>query len=473
MSRRSAQSQNPPPANAAEPADSFEPLLREIAHMSPMPLALRLPVAGEVIGEKYRIDAVLGRGGMGAVFAATHRVSGKPVALKVMLQPASDAHARRRFLREARAAGRIAHPNVVDIYDVDEDGERTYLVMELLRGETLRDRLVRGRLPVREAVDVLLPAMLGVAAVHGAGVVHRDLKPENIFLCRDASGAVGEAKVLDLGISAITTWDPADPTLTQDGAVLGTPAYMSPEQLQSAREADVRTDVYAFGVILYELLTGALPFAAENHNALVLAIARGEAKDPCAMQPDLPHPLGAVVLRAIARRQEDRYATVEALIEALQPYASGGTTTSSRQVANRLASGRSGLPWSWGLAAMVVCVALALAYVGLGRPRDAGALGSSAPRPSSRTGDAAKPLPAAPTPAASTDRAAAGPEPALPAATTREASSLAGERSDGNTAARATPRRDSTRPAATGERAVPKSQNARKARSGSILPGQM
>lgn len=297
--------------------ESFDALLIELAAggMTPM---VPLPAPGEVIAGKYRIEAKLGQGGMGAVYRAIHLISGKQVALKWMLSGCSDAHARSRFVREARVAARIDHPNVVDIFDIGQDGDRgLYMVMQLLRGESLGQRLAKGKLGVAETIDLLLPAMRGVAAVHAAGVIHRDLKPDNIFLCESAAGR-GEAKVLDFGISAVATHEEGDPTLTRDGALVGTPAYMSPEQIQDPRAVDARTDVYSFGVILYETLTGQQPFRAASHHGLVLAILEGSLQDPRQLRADLPDAVVAVVQRALARRREDRFPDVEALIDALR-----------------------------------------------------------------------------------------------------------------------------------------------------------
>jgi serine/threonine-protein kinase len=282
-----------------------------------------LPESGQVIGGKYRIEEKLGKGGMGAVFRATHVVSAKQVALKWMLRPASDERARQRFTREARAAGRIDHPNVVDVYDIGQDGDASYLVMELLRGESLRDRLARGRLSPSAVVDLLLPAMRGVAAAHREGVIHRDLKPDNVFLCRAPDGQPREAKVLDFGISAVSTPEPdAQTTLTKEGAVLGTPAYMSPEQLESVRSADARTDVYAFGVILYQALTGSLPFEAESYSALVVAIVNADPLPPRRLNTEIPVELERVVLKALEKDRDRRVPSMEALIAAVQPFAS-------------------------------------------------------------------------------------------------------------------------------------------------------
>jgi serine/threonine-protein kinase len=330
MSPESAQDDD---AESTAGVDSgLDSVLRRAALVGDEVLGPPLPRVGQIIGGKYRVEERLGGGGMGAVFRATHLVSEKPVALKWMLRSTADEHARRRFVREARVAGRIDHPNVVDVYDVGEEGDGGYLVMELLRGEALRARFARGPLQVTELTDLLLPAMRGVSAVHQAGVIHRDLKPDNIFLCKGPDGSPREAKVLDFGISAMTSCDPNDPTLTKDGAVLGTPAYMSPEQVQSASDSDARSDVYSFGVILYEGLTGRLPFEASSYNGLILAIVHDQPKPPTELRRDLPPQLAAIVLRALAKQREDRYPSLESLIAALLPYSSTRDVDSAARV---------------------------------------------------------------------------------------------------------------------------------------------
>jgi serine/threonine protein kinase len=257
-----------------------------------------------------------------------------------MLSACSDTRARTRFVREARAAARIDHRNVVDIYDIGQDGDRgLYMVMQLLRGESLAKRLSRGRLGIEETVELLLPAMRGVAAVHAAGVVHRDLKPDNIFLCEAPLGLRDDAKVLDFGISSMSAQEDADPTLTRDGALVGTLAYMSPEQIQNSRAVDARTDVYAFGVILYEALTGRKPFRADTHNALVLAIIAGNPRDPREHRVDLPEGLAKVVLRALCNNCEDRFPDVQSLIDALTAHEVHDVSSKRTRFAGGRASG--------------------------------------------------------------------------------------------------------------------------------------
>jgi serine/threonine-protein kinase len=290
-----------------------------------------MPRAGDVVAGKYRIESVIGEGGMGAVFAATHMLTGKRVALKWMLpELATDEAAVQRFVREAQAAGRIDHANIVDIYDVGEHEGSTFLVMEYLQGETLAKAVDRGVLDARQVIQLLLPAMRGVAAAHKTGVIHRDLKPDNIFLCRESDGGYREPKVLDFGISKVQSSGTeaqagSNLRLTRTGAVMGTPYYMSPEQIRGSSEVDQRTDVYAFGVILYEALCGRVPFDADAYSALILEIATGTPKRPRELRPELPEALDRVVMKAMAREPGDRYQTVEALARALEPFADGVT----------------------------------------------------------------------------------------------------------------------------------------------------
>ncbi len=274
------------------------------------------------MGGKYRVEHAIGAGGMGAVFRAVHQVSGKPVALK-WLRPrlAGEPVAMKRFIREAQASARIRHPNVVDIYDVEEGEGHAFLVLELLEGESLRQVLRRGRLQVNECLALLLPAMRGVAAAHAQGVIHRDIKPDNIFITADASRPGQRVpKVVDFGISKVAADNPlAEGTLTATGATLGTPHYMSLEQLQGD-QVDTRSDIYAFGVVLYECLTGKRPFDSENFSAIVIKVATETPVDPLRLRPELPPGLGDVILKAMARHSRDRYRPVQELIDALLPF---------------------------------------------------------------------------------------------------------------------------------------------------------
>jgi serine/threonine protein kinase len=457
MSRGAARDDDPELAAGVDSGlDSFR---RRADQVGDDVLGLPLPRLGQVVGDKYRVEERLGRGGMGAVFRATHLVSEKSVALKWMLRSTADQHAHRRFLREARVAGRIDHPNVVDVYDVGEDGNCGYLVMELLHGEALRARFARGSLPVSELIDLLLPAMLGVAAVHRAGVIHRDLKPDNIFLCKGPDGTPREAKVLDFGISAMTSCDPNDPTLTEDGAMLGTPAYMSPEQVQSARDIDARSDVYSFGVILYEGLTGKLPLEASSHNGLVLAIVHNQPKRLTELRPDLPPELETIVLRALAKQREDRYPNLESLIDVLLPFASqGGSLAPSVQHPIRK-------HWrAWALAGAGLTAIAAIVWLRSPGPerRRPAAIALSAPAPEIQHSEAV--------PAPQPSSTAAAQPPNRAAAETARVHSSQTEDSAPRAAA-PSKKRTSTRPAARAVAAT--ATPAKKQRSGSISVDQL
>lgn len=285
-----------------------------------------IPEENAVIAEKYRIDRILGRGGMGAVFAATHLVTGKRVAIKWMLPSiASQNDAAARFLRESQAAGRINHPNVVDIYDIGEYSGSPFLVMELLEGEPLTRKLSSsGPLQPEEAIAILIPALRGVDAAHRQNVIHRDLKPDNIFLCRAPDESPVVPKILDFGVSKILRLD-GEPnrSLTRSSDILGTPYYMAPEQAFENDRVDHRVDIYAFGVILYEMLTGARPFEADSYNALIVKLATEQPKPIAERRPELSRDLCRVVEKAMASDPDDRYNDIESLAVALQAFAPG------------------------------------------------------------------------------------------------------------------------------------------------------
>jgi serine/threonine protein kinase len=274
------------------------------------------PDPDAVVSGKYRVHESLGAGGMGTVLRATHLVSGRQVALKWLTPRCGQASV--RFIREARAAGRIDHPNVVDVYDLGTHEGGHYLVMELLRGCTLRDRLGAGKLTPRELTEIMVPVLHGVAAAHAQGVIHRDLKPDNVFLCEAADGSPREPKVLDFGIAKIRADLDAALTLTRPGALLGTLPYMSPEQLEDAPEIDERTDIYAAGVMMYEALTGRRPFRASSDGALVRAILAQEPPPLRELAPGVSLQLERIVMRAMAKKPAARQPDVQTLINELQ-----------------------------------------------------------------------------------------------------------------------------------------------------------
>ncbi|MAQ18915.1 MAG: hypothetical protein CMN30_29475 [Sandaracinus sp.] len=281
-------------------------------------MSQELPQAGHRIG-RYVIEKLLGQGGMGAVFAATNEVTGRAVALKWMLPSmAMSADHVSRFLAEARATARIEHPNVIQIIDVGQDGPAPFLVMERLRGRSLGEHLgAVGRMSVAETLKVMIPACRGIAEAHSEGIIHRDLKPDNIFLCEGKDGSSRPPKVLDFGISKLFD-DEGGQKLTQTGAIMGTPLYMSPEQIRAGHQPDPTFDIYAIGVVLYECLAGRPPFGGETLFGLLQDISVGNVTPLRSLVPDVPEPVAQVVHRAMHVRREQRPQTMTDLVAELE-----------------------------------------------------------------------------------------------------------------------------------------------------------
>jgi tRNA A-37 threonylcarbamoyl transferase component Bud32 len=279
------------------------------------------PDVGSTIGRRYRVLRRIGEGGMGVVVEAENVVTGKRVAIKWMHpQVAAQPDAAERFLREARASARVRHPNVVDVYDAVHEDDTCFLVMELLEGEPLSFLLERGGVPAHELIALLLDAMRGVVAAHKQGVIHRDIKPENIFLAIESEHGPKVPKVLDFGISKLL--GAGVTSLTRTGATMGTPMYMSYEQLCGVKDIDVRTDVYAFGVVLYEALTGRPPYQAANLPQLVARMTHTQPAAPRELRPEIPVALERLIQRAMAKDREARIGSLVELIEQLEPFAS-------------------------------------------------------------------------------------------------------------------------------------------------------
>jgi eukaryotic-like serine/threonine-protein kinase len=293
---------------------------------------------GHVIAGRYRVDRLLGRGGMGSVWAATHLVTHKSVALKLIDDGDHDgggpgtpgrANTRRRFAREARAASAVAHPNIVGVHDVFETEDGTpVMVMDLLVGEPLDYRLVRaGRMGIAETASILLPVVSAVGSVHARGVVHRDLKPANIFLAEEGGRVV--VKVLDFGLAKLSSAEQAigeSSALTSTGAMMGTPYYMAPEQCAGEREIDHRVDVWAIGVILYECLAGRRPITADNLGQVIKKVLIDGVPPLEDAVPGLPEDIYALVRRMLARERRDRPDDLREVKEVLARYAGEGVT---------------------------------------------------------------------------------------------------------------------------------------------------
>jgi serine/threonine-protein kinase len=280
-----------------------------------------IPELGTLVGGKYRLLSLLGAGGMGTIYEAENTVTLKRAAVK-WLHPQYHERGRgvRSLVYEARATSRIRHDNVVDVYDVVEEGSAVFLVMELLHGEPLTCQLARVDWPVHEMITVLLAAMRGVVAAHAVDVVHRDIKPDNIFLAREPGYASLVPKVIDFGISKMVEPDSAN--TTGAGVTLGTPKYVSYEQLLGTPTVDARTDVYAFGVILYEALTGCPPYSeAQTFAEQAVRFATEVPLAPRALNADIPLALANLVERAIAKDRELRVSSMSEFVEALEPFA--------------------------------------------------------------------------------------------------------------------------------------------------------
>ncbi len=277
---------------------------------------------GRLIADRYRVVGLLGEGGMGAVYVAEHTLIGRKVALK-RLHPelAADAKSVARFQREARAAAATGHENIVEILDLGfaEDGA-PFLVMEYLKGRSLATTLRReGRLAPARACHILGQVLAALSAVHREQIVHRDLKPDNIFLTR-RSGHADYVKVLDFGISKMRRDEDEAMDLTRTGVMLGTPFYMSPEQARGVKTLDHRVDLYACGVILYECLSGKLPFDGQNYHALLQAILAGQPPKLTSLVPELDPSLCAVVDKAIARDPAARHQYAREMLSTLVPF---------------------------------------------------------------------------------------------------------------------------------------------------------
>ncbi|NWG14725.1 MAG: protein kinase [Acidobacteria bacterium] len=263
----------------------------------------------------YEIVEKLGEGGMGVVWKARDPRLQRFVAVKVLpADRAADPARRARFLREARAAAALNHPHIVTVHDIARDGDTDFIVMELVGGQPLSRAIPAGGLPVAEALRIGIEVADALAAAHVAGVVHRDLKPANVLLSED-----GRAKVLDFGLATLASEEEGGERLTRDGAVVGTIAYMSPEQAQG-EDLDPRTDLWSLGVVLYEMLTGELPFKGDRDLSIIHSIIYGEPKPIRQRKPPVPPELQQVVARALKKKREARYGSVADMLKDLKTF---------------------------------------------------------------------------------------------------------------------------------------------------------
>ncbi len=314
--------------------------------------------AGTRLGP-YEILSLLGAGGMGEVYRARHIKLRREAAIKVLPDEfASDAERLQRFEREARAASALNHPAIVTIYDIDEHEGTNYIAMELVEGMTLRKRLAEGRLETEDALGLGLAIAEGLARAHAAGVVHRDLKPENVMIAED-----GQVKILDFGLAQQTPTGPGAPTalttmtrMTRQGAVLGTVSYMSPEQA-AGRAVGHCSDQFSFGVVLYEMLCGQLPFQGASVATVLSAILRDVPTPPRKLRPETPKDVEEIVRRCLEKEPGNRYATTLQLSEAL------------RRGAARLSGERSGFRLGrWAILTVLAALLIAggvIAWLGL------------------------------------------------------------------------------------------------------------
>ena len=283
------------------------------------PSAFAPPLAryteGSVLSGKYRLDSLLGEGGMGAVWRAANLLLDLPVAIKLIRADLDRNSLRARLQLEARSVAKLGHPAIVRIYDVGEtEAGDPFIVMELLHGETLAQMLAQGRLSAVHTVQLLLPIIDACAVAHARGIVHRDLKPDNLLIARENQRI--QPKILDFGIAKLTDPRDANHRLTEAGTVVGSPDYMSPEQARGRDDVDYRTDIWSLCVVLYEAITGAVPFTAANYNALLRAIVEDQPS------PLVDHAAGDAELWAILRKglskdPQDRHRSMAELGRAL------------------------------------------------------------------------------------------------------------------------------------------------------------
>jgi len=277
-------------------------------------------LANTLIEEKYKVKNLIGEGGMGVIYESEHVGIGKKYAIKFLNpQVCQSRNAYERFKRKARATAIIAHKNIVDVIDIGTTAEGVpYIVIEYLSGEDLGARICSlGSIQVREAAAILAQVLEALDAVHSHGIVHRDLKPENVFLAGQSGGSE-IVKVLDFGISKLIESDEISVNISSSGIIFGTPYYASPEQAEGERRPDHRADLYAAGVIFYEMITGRLPFTATAYGKLLLEIIMKPVPDPEQYLPGLPPDIKSFVLKSLLKKPHERFQSAGEMLAALQ-----------------------------------------------------------------------------------------------------------------------------------------------------------
>jgi serine/threonine-protein kinase len=301
-----------------------------------------IPRAGAVLAGKYRVERIIGEGGMGIVLGAYHQFLDQRVAVKLLSAELGNApEMMTRFLNEARLAARIKSEHVCRVMDMGqlEDG-RPYIAMELLQGGDLGALLLmRGPLPVAEAVDYVLQALDALAEAHAGGIVHRDLKPSNLFLAVQGEGR-STVKILDFGISKADDALGGSGSITASRSIVGSPTYMSPEQMKNSKKVDYRTDIWGIGVILYELLTVRVPFDGETPGEIFANILEHPPAPVRERRPDVPEALEAVITRCLRRDRDERFADVGELAEALAPFAMSSRAPTLERIRSQAAKAR-------------------------------------------------------------------------------------------------------------------------------------